>query len=392
MNSRSLLSCFPLAYYIFAIGGHMKHTNTLKRLNAVMKDIDGDNTQILRKMQDQIDYLREKVEILEEVLEEKTGKSQPEFSEQQKKRLAQRGRKLNEYLLSVVEPTFAPGTVHGWYRELIAEKYDSTGDGQKKRGRKPISPEIVEKVLFFQERNPDWGYDRIAGTMKYLGYDVSASTVRKILNDRGIVPDPERRKRGDWQQFIETQQYVTAATDFATVERVTEHGLVREHLLFFMDIGSREVRLGGIVHSPDSNWTTQIARNMCDMWDGFLLGKKYLIHDRDSLFNRRFDSIFESIGITIKRLPPFCPMMNARMENFIRAIKTECLDKMIFTTQAQLRLAVKEYLEYWNHYRPMEGLGGKMVNPYPQDMNAPIKEISFLGGLFHGYRREPVAA
>ena len=159
-----------------------------------------------------------------------------------------------------------------------------------------------------------------------------------------------------------------------------------------MDIGSREVRLGGIVHAPDSNWTTQIARNMCDMWDGFLLGKKYLIHDRDSLFNRRFDSIFESIGITIKRLPPFCPMMNARMENFIRAIKTECLDKMIFTTQAQLRLAVKEYLEYRNHYRPHAGLGGKMVKPYPQDMNAPVREVSFLGGLLHGYRREPMAA
>jgi hypothetical protein len=30
----------------------MKQTNTLKRLNAVMKDIDGDNTQVLRSMQD----------------------------------------------------------------------------------------------------------------------------------------------------------------------------------------------------------------------------------------------------------------------------------------------------------------------------------------------------
>lgn len=37
-------------------------------------------------------------------------------------------------------------------------------------------------------------------------------------------------------------------------------------------------------------------------------------------------------------------------------------------------------------------LDGKMVNPYEQDMNAPIKEVSFLGGLLHGYRREPVAA
>lgn len=80
------------------------------------------------------------------------------------------------------------------------------------------------------------------------------------------------------------------------------------------------------------------------------------------------------------------------MENFIRAIKTECLDKIIFTSEAQLRLAVKEYLEYWNYYRPMQGLGSKMVKPYPQDMNAPIKEVSFLGGLLHGYRREPVTA
>ena len=228
--------------------------------------------------------------------------------------------------------------------------------------------------------------------MKYLKYDVSATTVRHILDDNGIVPDPERRLRGDWDQFIETQQYSTASTDYAQVERLTPFGLVRESLLFFMDIGSREVRLGGIVHAPDSNWTTQIARNMCDMWDGFLLGKKYLIHDRDSLFNKRFDSVFESIGITIKKLPPFTPQMNARMENFIRAIKTECLDKMIITSETQLRLVVKEYLEYWNHYRPHSGLGGAMVKPYPQDDDGEVVETSFLGGLLHGYRRVRKAA
>ena len=38
--------------------------------------------------------------------------------------------------------------------------------------------------------------------------------------------------------------------------------------------------------------------------------------------------IFQSIGIEIKKQPPFTPMMNSRMENFIRAIKTECLDKI----------------------------------------------------------------
>ena len=61
--------------------------------------------------------------------------------------------------------------------------------------------------------------------MKYLGYDVSASTVRNVLDAHGIVPDPERRRRGNWLQFIETQQYVAAATDFAHVELATPYGL-----------------------------------------------------------------------------------------------------------------------------------------------------------------------
>jgi len=174
-------------------------------------------------------------------------------------------------------------TLRNWYNTLVGAKYNSTGLGQKKRGRKPISKEIVDEVILLSKRNPEWEYGRITGTMKYLGYDVCASTVKHILDDFGIVPDPERRKRGDWNQFIETQQHVTAATDFARVEILTPYGLIRESLLFFMDIGTREVRCAGIVHAPDSNWTTQVARNRTDMWDGFMLGKKYLIHDCDSL-------------------------------------------------------------------------------------------------------------
>ncbi len=367
--------------------------DTVNRLVSFLGDVkDGNLREILANMQKMSDYQAEKIRIYEEHLTELTGKPRPVLTDSDKRRLAQKGKVLNDFLLASVEPTWAPGTLRGWYNELIGAKYNSVKDGQKKRGRKPVSQEIVDEVLKLAKNNPDWGYDRIAGTMRYLGYDVCASTVKHILSNYGIVPDPERRLRGDWDQFIETQQYSIASSDFAQVERLTPFGLVRESLLFFMDIGSREVRLGGIVHAPDSNWTTQIARNMCDMWDGFLLGKKYLIHDRDSLFNKRFDSIFESIGITIKKLPPFTPQMNARMENFIRAIKTECLDKMIFTSVAQLRLAVKEYLEYWNHYRPHAGLDGKLVMPYPQDMKSPVKEVSFLGGLLHGYRREPMAA
>ena len=140
-----------------------KPTDTYKRLQSVMKDINGDNRQIIKTMQDQIEYLIEFIDIQGEILEEKTGSRQPELSVEQKKRLAYRGKKLNEFLLGQIENTFAPSTVLKWYSELISDKYNSVGDNQKKRGRKPVSPEIVAEVIRLAEHNPTWEYDRIAG-------------------------------------------------------------------------------------------------------------------------------------------------------------------------------------------------------------------------------------
>ena len=50
------------------------------------------------------------------------------------------------------------------------------------------------------------------------------------------------------------------------------------------------------------------------------------------------------------------------------------------------------HLEYWNHYRPHARLNRNMVLPYQQDADGEIQEISFLGGLLHGYRRVKSAA
>ena len=75
-----------------------------------------------------------------------------------------------------------------------------------------------------------------------------------------------------------------AATDLFTVEVVNPFGLVRYHVLFVIDIATRCVCIGGITSDPNGEWMKQVARNLTDMWDGFLLGKRYLIHDRDPLF------------------------------------------------------------------------------------------------------------
>ena len=47
---------------------------------------------------------------------------------------------MGVYYIFVVG-AWSPQTVLGWYRKLIADKYNSVAPGQKKRGRSGVSPE-----------------------------------------------------------------------------------------------------------------------------------------------------------------------------------------------------------------------------------------------------------
>lgn len=48
------------------------------------------------------------------------------------------------------------------------------------------------------------------------------------------------------------------------------------------------MHIAGLIRDPHDAWTQQVARNLTDGVDGFLRGKRYLIHDRDPLFTEAF--------------------------------------------------------------------------------------------------------
>ena len=82
-------------------------------------------------------------------------------------------------------------------------------------------------------------------------------------------------------------------------------------------------------------------------FDGFLIGKKYLIHDRDPLYTKKFDEIMKGAGIIPKRLPGYRPVMNSYAESFVKTIKYECLNKLILTSETQLRYVLKTYEKFY---------------------------------------------
>ncbi len=60
---------------------------------------------------------------------------------------------------------------------------------------------------------------------------------------------------------------------------------------------------------------------------------------------------------------------------------------MIFTSQAQLEYAISQFLTHNHRERPHMALGGKIIDPYPQDQDGAIVEFERLGGLLRSYRR-----
>lgn len=132
-----------------------------------------------------------------------------------------------------------------------------------------------------------------------------------------------------WKNFLRTHLAAIAATDFFSVEVLTRTGLVRYFVHFAIDLQTRRVQIGGVVWQPYGAWMTQIARNLTDCVDGVLIGKRYLLHDRDPLFTDEFRGVLAAAGVKRLRLPARSPNLNSVAERFVLSIKSECLNKLV---------------------------------------------------------------
>ena len=107
----------------------------------------------------------------------------------------------------------------------------------------------------------------------------------------------------------------------------------------------------------------QVARNLCADGDGFLTGKRYLIHDRDPLFTTEFLSMLEDSGVKSVKLPPRSPDLNSYAERFVRTIKESSLQRMILFGEKSLRTALHHFVAHYHTERNHQGLGNRLIFP-----------------------------
>ena len=110
---------------------------------------------IHRQQQEVIEYLRTENQVLKEKLDTK----RILLSDDQRRRLAVKGKILGRKRLEEVGTLFTPDTILRWHRMLVAKKYDYS-ERRQKVGRPVLSEEVVQLVLQMARENPSWGDDR----------------------------------------------------------------------------------------------------------------------------------------------------------------------------------------------------------------------------------------
>jgi putative transposase len=115
--------------------------------------------------------------------------------------LGEIGYGLGRKSLADVAIIARPDTILGWYRKLIARKFD--GSKVRRRPGKPrIKREVEQLIIRMASENRDWGYDRIAGALANLGDAISDQTRQRAVALRSKYPKkyPGRGPKIAWEK------------------------------------------------------------------------------------------------------------------------------------------------------------------------------------------------
>ena len=132
----------------------------------------------------------------------------------------------------------------------------------------------------------------------------------------------------------------------------------------------------------------QVTRNVTDCEDGFLGSKRYLIIDRDAIFSPRFKSIVRDSSTEVLLTAFQAPNMNAYAERFVRSIKSECLDQMIFLGRESLFRAIAEYAAHYHDERSHQGIENRLISGAEAQTMGCVEVAQRLGGLLNYYHRQ----
>jgi putative transposase len=281
-------------------------------------------------------------------------------------------------------------TYRRWQREQRG------GREPRKVGWPRLTKSLRELILRLARENAGWGTRRILGELRKLALRPSRSSVRRVLAEENILPDPDRHApkgvQTPWRNFIAIHMNVMVACDFFCKTVWTPLGRRSAYVLAFIHLGSRKVFLSPSTYHPTAQWVQQQARNVSIWAEEEAIDLRFLVHDHDTKFTKAFDEHFRREDGGPILTPIAAPVANCFAESWIGSLKRECLNHFFCFGLRQLDFITQTYGTYHNEFRPHQGMDNRPLgdwdDPTPlEDEFDPltIKRQSWLGGLLRHY-------
>jgi putative transposase len=236
-----------------------------------------------------------------------------------------------------------PETLLRWHREgfRVFWKFQSRNRG----GRPRLSADTIALIQQMAKDNRLWGAQRIRGELLKLGIEVAMATIQKYMR----ATRPDRAPSQTWSVFLNHHARDIWACDFLPVIDLMFRPL---YFFFVVQLASRRVVHFGVTCHPTDAWVAQQLR------EATALGQapRFLIRDRDRKYGEAFARVARASSIEILKTPYRAPKANAICERFLGSVRRECLDHLLILGERQLYRVVKEYVGYFNHSRPHQGI------------------------------------
>ena len=305
-----------------------------------------------RVLQQQVDYLKAE----NRVLKKRLGANKLRLTDADRRRLAVLGKKLGRKALAEVATVASPETILRWHRELVAKKFD----GSKRRGpgRPKKRGESAELVVRMARENETWGYTRIRGALQNLGHKLGRNTIKRILQEHGIDPAPERGKRMPWGKFIKAHVGAAAGLDFVAVGAAGLLNLARHYVSLATAIASRTVEVAGL--GRDRRQMEKTARAHVAVEVEFLRCKQYLLFERRKPLDT--EALPRMTGAnSVKALQPRgSPDLHGDAKRFMPLINNDFLEGIVPAGEVHLRRKISEEVSHCRQEGRHQGLGAAL--------------------------------
>jgi len=250
-------------------------------------------------------------------------------------------------------------TLHQWTKRY--QQYGEAGLRRLSSGSKRarLSIRVKDKILQLKRSNPGFGSRRIADILKrFFLMPASTATVHATLSHAQLTTKQQQKPKTNpaTPRFFErSTPNQLWQSDICTFRLGGQHA----YLIGFMDDYSRYITGLGLYRSQTAENVLEVYRRARGEYG---VCKEMLTDNGRQYTNwrgsTRFERELKKERVRHIRSRPHHPMTLGKMERFWKTILEEFLFRAQFGSFEEARERIRLWVQYYNHQRPHQGIGG----------------------------------